>query len=236
MRGEAQSSSSSSGARRCPDCGALASADAAWCGQCFRPLNEPVAPDDGAAEESRPPSIAARPADADAGSATQTPANTAARQAPTWPCPACGNANAIELDACAVCGTSFASLMRQDDMPPDVDPREAFRWSLAYPGLGHRKVGRAADGVARGVLFTIVFAIAILTALSGLSSPIAVGIFVVFLAMAAVVYVGSAYEAAHLASGGRPFVSARTLLWITVGVIMASVAGLVITVVSTVNR
>jgi hypothetical protein len=197
--------------RRCPACGALVSEDARWCGQCFRSLVEP--------EPEPEPQPVREPQAGTAATTASAPAAT-----PTWPCPTCGNDNPIELDICVVCGTSFASLMRQDEVAVEIDPREAVKWSLIYPGLGHRKAGRGLDGLARGVLFTIVFALAILTGLSGVSTPAGLGIFLMYVVASIVVYVGTAYEASHIAGGGQPFIAARTLLWITVGLILTSVA------------
>jgi hypothetical protein len=155
---------------------------------------------------------------------------------PAWPCPVCGNRNAIALDACAVCGTPFAALMRQDEERPRVEPKDALAWSLIFPGLGHRKVGRGIDGLARGVLFGMLFSMAILTGLSGIRSGMLFGLFALFMGLALVVYAGSAWEAYHLAEGGEPIVSARALLWATVGVILLSVVVLALTVVTAVRR
>jgi hypothetical protein len=154
----------------------------------------------------------------------------------TWPCPACGNENAIELNACAVCGTSFATLMRQDDAPPKVDPKDALAWSLIFPGLGHRKVGRGLDGLARAVLFAMLFAMALVVFISGVTSGGLFGIFLLFMTLALAVYLGSAYEAYRMAEGAQPLVSARALLWATVGVILASIVMLALTVATAARR
>ena len=219
--------------RRCPNCDALVAVDAQWCGQCFESLIEPE-PEPGP-EPVRASGTEPAPAE-DLSSARG--ASAAARPAalPTWPCPACGNANAIELDACAVCGTSFAALMRQGEERPRVEPTTALAWSLIFPGLGHRKVGRGMDGLARGVLFAMLFAMALLTGLSGGGSGVLFGLFALFLGLAVVVYAGTAWEAYHLAQGGEPIVSARALLWATVGVIFLSVAVLALTVITAAKR
>lgn len=209
--------------RRCPSCGALVSADAQWCGQCFASLREPAG-EPAAAIESPP-----------ANEASGTTAG-APRTVPTWPCPTCGAENAIELDACAVCGTPFAALMRQDDLPPEVAPKDALAWSLIFPGLGHLKTGHGADGLARGVLFLLLFAMALVTGLSGSSTGSVLGLFAVFMTLALAVYGGSAYEAYRLASGGEPLVTARTLLWVTVGVILVSIVLLAVTVMTAASR
>lgn len=220
--------------RRCPDCGALVSADADWCGQCFASLAEPP-PMPG----RQPVGTTAASGTAPAGTASETARGVepaADRPAPTWPCPACGNANAIALESCAVCGTSFAALMRQDERPAPVEPKDAFAWSLVFPGLGHRKVGRPLDGLARGVLFVLLFAMAVLIAMAGISTPLVFGMFALFMGMALLVYLGSAYEAYRMAEGGRAFVSSRHLLWATVVVIMLAVVMLAMSVVTVTRR
>jgi hypothetical protein len=163
-------------------------------------------------------------------------AGAEAQKEPTWPCPACGHENDIHVDLCVVCGTSFAALMRQDEVPPTVDPKEAVRSSLVFPGLGHRKAGRALDGFARGALFALMLTMALFIVVSGLSSPVAVAIFLFYVLAAITVYVGSAYEAAQIAEGGQPFIGARKLLWITVGLILGSVVLLASSVVFVARR
>jgi hypothetical protein len=217
--------------RRCPNCGALVAADAQWCGQCFESLVEPEPEPE--PEPVRSPESGPSPGADTSRSPAGAPPATAL---PTWPCPACGNANAIELDACAVCGTSFAALMRQGEERPKVEPKTALAWSLIFPGLGHRKVGRGMDGLARGVLFAMLFVMALLTGLSAGGSGVLFGLFALFLGLAVVVYAGTAWEAYHLAEGGEPVVSARALLWATVGVIFLSVAVLALTVITAAKR
>jgi hypothetical protein len=217
--------------RRCPACGALAAADAEWCGQCFRSLAEPVTVD-----PVPEPEPASEPAGA-ARDGTQVPAGAdGAPTAPTWPCPTCGNANPLALDACEICGTTFASLMRQDEAPPPVDPKDALSASLLFPGLGHRKVGRGLDGLARGVLFVVLASMAGTVFFAGVSSTATFGVFALFLGSAVAVYLGTAWEAFHIAGGGRALVSSRALLWATVAVIMASVLMLAMSVVTVTRR
>jgi hypothetical protein len=217
--------------RRCPTCGALASADAAWCGQCFTSLTrapEPVAPTVPPSPD-RGPAAAAPAEGSDRGVITQAPSKAAE---PTWPCPACETENPIELDACRLCGTSFASLMRQDDAPPTVDPRDAFVRSLAFPGLGHRSVGRVGDGLARAVLFVMTLAIAGVAILSDATVPAIASMALLFGALAIFIYVGTAFEAARMARGAPAFLSSRAILWIVVGLLMGSVLILTVVVVA----
>jgi hypothetical protein len=140
----------------------------------------------------------------------------------------------MELDVCSVCGTSFGQLLRQEEPGPTVSPRDAFLWSLTFPGVGHAKAGRAADGIARGTLFVLTFGLTLVIVLSGVSSASVFGVVVLLLGSALVLYLGSAAEAYRIADGGSPFVSARMLLWATVGLVMLSVA-LLATSVLTVN-
>jgi hypothetical protein len=199
--------------RRCPSCGALVSIDAGWCGQCLQPLTEPAPPPpiDTAPPEPHPVEPDPTVADESIGEGIAW-----------WPCPVCGGRNALELESCATCGTPFAVVMGLDQQPPKVDPAEAMRWSLVFPGLGHRRIGLGADGIARGVLFTMALLMAVIAASAGLSAPALLGEFVLFLAMAIAVYVATAFEARRLAEGGTPLVSSRTLLWLTVGVVLVS--------------
>jgi hypothetical protein len=204
--------------RRCPNCSALVSADADWCGQCFTSLRAP-------APDPAPVTQASVGAPAAEGAATLM-----------WPCPTCGTQNPIELDLCSVCGTSFGQLLRDEAVVSTVSPRDAFLWSLTFPGVGHAKVGRAPDGIARGTLFVLTFGLALLIMVSGVSTAPVFGVVVILLGSALVIYLGSAAEAYRIAGGGPPFVSARALLWATVALIMISVSLLALSVVTVNSR
>lgn len=149
-----------------------------------------------------------------------------------WPCPVCGARNPIELDACARCGTPFAALMREAPEAHAVEPKEALAWSLIFPGLGHRAAGRPLDGLARGVLFGMSFAMALLMGLAGVRSGPTFAIFALFLVTALVVYAGSAFEAYRIAQGEDVLIGSRALLWVLVGLILLSVVMLALAVVS----
>jgi len=201
--------------RRCPSCGALVAPDATWCGQCYADLRvaEPASP--------------ARDADA-----VEAPSpGGAVRPGPGWPCTVCGARNPLDLDACATCGTPFAALMRDAGAAPEVRPRDALAWSLLFPGLGHRLAGRPLDGLARGVLFAVSFAMALLVGVAGVRSGPGLLAFALFALTTIAVYAGSAFEAHRLASGAGMLVSSRALLWVLVGVIMLSVVMLALAVV-----
>ena len=191
------------------------SADADWCGQCFTSLR--VEPDTPPAPS--PVRVSTDPSAAEAGTAM-------------WTCPTCGEENKLDLDACAVCGTSFATLLRQDERPPAVDPRYALTRSLIFPGLGHRAIGRGADGLARAVLFLYTFGTALLILISGPSSGPVVGLLVLYGSLAAALYVLTALEAYQMAQGGGPIVSSRVLLWGVVGLVVLSVLMAAFTILS----
>jgi ribosomal protein L40E len=200
---------------RCPNCSALVSADADWCGQCFTSLKPAPEP------EPRP----------------ERTAGTVARERgeageAVWPCPVCGERNPIALDICRVCGTSFAQLFRQEQARPAITPRDALLWSLIFPGVGHAKAGRTADGIARGTLFVLTFGLTLVIVLAGVSSAALFGVVTLLLLSALTLYVGSAVEAARIADGGSPFLSPRALLWATVAVIMLAVGLLAASVVT----
>jgi len=213
------------GELRCPSCGALVSADAEWCGQCFTSLKEapPAAAAEGYTNTQEPP----RP-DVPAGEAEAA----APRKTLPWPCPTCQADNPIEANTCEVCGTSFAALMRTDEAPPKIEPMEAAKWSLIYPGLGHRKLGRPFEGVARGTLFTLSAAMTLLILVSGVHAAAVLAILMLFLVTTILVYAGTAFEAYRMAEGGAPFVSSRLLLWGTVGLVFVAILGLAFSMVA----
>ena len=85
----------------------------------------------------------------------------APRAEPFWPCTVCGATNAIELEVCETCGTPFATVMRGTDRR-SADPEAARRRSLLFPGAGHTMLGYPIDGFARGALFALSLALALL--------------------------------------------------------------------------
>jgi ribosomal protein L40E len=195
---------------RCPNCSALVSEDADWCGQCFTPLRKEPDPE---------PEPAAQAVARERGDAI-------------WPCPVCGERNPIDLDACRVCGTPFSQLFRSEERRAEITPRDAFLWSLIFPGVGHAKAGRGADGVARGTLFVLTFGLTLVVVLAGVSNAALFGVVALLLTSALTLYVGSAFEAYRIAEGGTAFLSPRALLWATVGVVMLAVGLLAASVVT----
>jgi rubredoxin len=194
--------------RRCPNCQALVSSDADWCGQCFTSLRIATEP----ARGTEPGLARVAP---------REPGGT--RTTATWTCPACEHQNGLDLDVCEVCGTSFGALFDQGRDRPRIDPGTALRRSLLLPGLGHAAVGRLPDGIARGTLFAWTFGTAIVILLAGVSSGPTIGLLALYGSLAVGLYVFTAYEAYRMAQGGDLLVSSRVLLWGAVSLVLVSV-------------
>lgn len=138
----------------------------------------------------------------------------------------CGQRNEIEASLCTACGTPFARLFEEPNARPEVDPQSAAAWSLAFPGLGHWRLGRNGDAVARAIVFAWAFGALLILLVSrfgkgGLGPTFS--LFAVFLLGSVIVYATSALDAYRIASGEEPLVSSRTLLWGSVGLIVLSV-------------
>lgn len=211
--------------RRCPTCGALASAEAEWCGQCYTPFS---AASSVRAEGRQPAAVRSATAAAEsvALSGGVTPLH-APEGILAWPCAVCGNRNPIELEACVSCGTPFGRGYDEPDARPVVSPGSAVLWSLVFPGLGHRLSGRGIEGLARAVLFAWTAGTVIVLALSrsgkggfGPAGPV----LLLFALASIALYVFSAIDARRLASGEDPLLSSRTLLWGSVAVVLIAIA------------
>ena len=144
----------------------------------------------------------------------------------TWTCPACEARNPIEASACTTCGTPFARLFQERAERPEMDPQSAAVWSMMFPGLGHWKLGRRAEAVARFAMFGWAFGALMILVVSrigkggfGPTFPL----FLLFAFAAATIYVLSAIDAYRLAAGEAPLVSSRTLLWAAAGFVVLSV-------------
>jgi hypothetical protein len=222
--------------QRCRTCGAVLYEGAAWCGMCFTPVESGASPAPEQPPEQRPdPDAGSPPEPARTGAATTSGEDQgredetvttvgAPPKVPMWPCPVCETRNPIALDYCATCGASFAALMRQEPALAKVDPHDAFRRSLLFPGLGHRMVpGRAIDGFSRGVLFAMLLIATLMLGFSGVHAGAVFFLFLLYLLATVLVYLVTAFEASRLARGGEPVVSSRTLLWTTVGILLLSV-------------
>lgn len=188
--------------RRCPHCGGLVAPDAEWCGLCLRPLRPEPAP--------------------------APPAEVGVRErrrgaAPTWRCPACEHENPLALDACEVCGTPFARLFVEAAPARRIEPAKALAWSLVWPGLGHWRAGRRAEGFARIVLFAWTLGTVVLLLVSGSGLGRAAPVLGLYALAALATYGLSAVDARRAAVGEGPVVGSRALLWGSVALIVLSV-------------
>ena len=164
--------------KRCPHCGGSNPVNAEWCGQCLQRFVEPEPEPVPEAMAEGPASVqgaegdvalaagavaAATPAPADAAAAQAPPPPTAAvgtqhgaftvrEQGVVWTCDRCETENPLDVPVCAVCGTSFAEVMRPTQERPERDPGTAAMVSLFFPGAGHAYIGMWGQAVARGVL------------------------------------------------------------------------------------
>jgi ribosomal protein L40E len=211
------------GERRCPICGALVSSDAEWCGQCFSQLERPGARTETDGPATSPPTGTAGPRAirGTSGGAIEVQGGTLA-----WTCPVCEHRNPIEANACSACGTPFGRLLSEPEAAPDIEPQAAAVWSMLWPGLGHWKLGRRADAVARGAMFAWAFGALMVVLVSrfgrgglGPTFPL----FALFLGASLMIYVVSAVDAYRLAAGDAPLMGSRTLLWTSAGLVFLSV-------------
>ena len=211
--------------RRCPNCDALVSDDADWCGQCFTDLRRSPPP------PPAPPVAAVEPAHA-------SPDPEAAPRPtgdPFWPCSVCGAHNPIVLEVCETCGTPFAAVMR-GVTKRDVDAQAALTRSLVFPGAGHAMLGYPIDGFARGVLFVLSVGLVIFLSVAALHTAVMLLAIMLMLGLAIGVYVLSAVEIKELAARGRLMVPSKFLLWVSVGVMFLVVGAIALSVATSTRR
>lgn len=137
-----------------------------------------------------------------------------------WRCPACESINELEAWACTTCGTALAERDR-----PDVDWELARRRAVLAPGLGHLAADHAATGWARLLLATVWLLGALSLLLTGGTAALAPALMLV--AGVAALWVGGVVDVERLARGRTELLSARALLWLVVGVLMAVLLTLV---------
>ena len=148
----------------CPQCGALARADATFCGQCYADFRPPP-PAESAPLAVAPGAAYGLPA-ADPLTAplldVVLPTQAAPVQAPapttepTWPCSRCAAPNALSLSACGTCGAAFLQAVAEET-----------RVSLVLPVVGD--LGRFSRGqrigIALGAIAAVLVPLALLTLL-----------------------------------------------------------------------
>ena len=202
---------------RCPNCGALVAADAEWCGQCYEPLRRDPAAGPVAAGSAASVGVVETPG----GGTLEVTGGKAA-----WTCPVCNETNTIEATVCHVCGTPFTRLFAEPEAPPTMDPERAAIWSLVFPGVGHWKLGRRADAVARFILFGWTFGTLVVLLISRFGKGglgVVLPLFVLFATSSFAIYALSALDAYRIARGEDPVVSSRALLWGSAAIVVLSV-------------
>lgn len=221
---------------RCPRCGGLVAADAEWCGQCFAPLRG--GPDPGGAPET---ATLPAPAGRAVGRLSRRVPEPRPGERPSirkiddrliWDCPACDLENPIENAACTRCGTSFGALFQEEGAGRrTLEPGRALGLSLLFPGVGHMALGRAAEGLARAVIFlwSLASLLVIVFARSGRSLGPVVGLVAVYVAVSGGLYVLTAVDARRAAVGEDPVIGSRALLYGSSGLMLLTVVILVFT-------
>jgi hypothetical protein len=144
----------------------------------------------------------------------------------SWDCPVCAERNPIRASECSVCQTPFGRLFERPQERPELPPRTAALWSLAFAGLGHWKSGHRADGAARAILFgwTVGTVLVLLVSRSseggfGRAFPL----FVLYLGSTVAVYVLSAVDAYRVSGDQAPLIPTRTLLWCSAALVLFSI-------------
>jgi hypothetical protein len=193
------------------------SAEAEWCGQCYANL---LAPAPASAAPGTVPESA--PWAGDTGTRPGVSASSA--PSPYWSCPVCGEHNTLDLETCPVCRTPFAKLFEEAPPRREVSRSRAVTWSLAYPGLGHRLVGRTGEGLSRAAVFTLAVGAILFLAIARAGNSLGpiLGFLAIYAAFAVAIYAFTAVEAGHLADGGDPLVSPRGFAWVAAGLVVVS--------------
>jgi hypothetical protein len=227
--------------RRCPNCGGLVSVDAQWCGQCLTRFDRSADP---APQATGPPRS---PVDAGPGAAPSPPTPSpegdrgpriAGGPAPirsgdqgiVWECPTCHTENPIEAATCRGCGAPFTQLFSEEEARPTVAPGRVVGLSLLFPGLGHLAAGRAAEGIARAVVFGYALAtvVTLLVARAGQGLGPFLPLFLISATAGVVLYAMTAIDAGRLARGEEQVLTTRALLYGAVGLMVLTVVVLVI--------
>lgn len=147
-----------------------------------------------------------------------------------WACPACATENPIDSPLCSACGTPFRHVLEAPPEKIDVDPGRAAMFSLFFPGVGHYLIGRRGEGIARGVVFTF----ALLTGLVSLGAVTrgSGGLYTLLMLLAfgaaAAIYVVSTLDAGRAANGEQQLLPSRVLMYGGIGLMLASLAVVVI--------
>ena len=225
---------------RCPHCGASNPISAEWCSLCLERFDasegasaegdegggEPVVPVSAADPEL--PSEVAQATDpertgAPGASLPQTPegsAFTVTEEGIRWTCSRCDHSNALELQFCEVCGTSFAQAMSPPVERPQRDPGTAALVSLFLPGAGHAYLGLWPQALTRGIVSFWVLTVMLAGIIQG-DVPGATLLAVTFGLIALLLWAAAAHDAYREARGetARVLLKGRTFLYLVLALL-----------------
>lgn len=149
----------------------------------------------------------------------------------------CGEVNDLAANACTVCGTPFARLFEPPSKAPSISPAAAAISSLVFPGVGHWRLGRTGDAVARAVLGVwILGTLIILLGTSGQGSLGLVALIALYGLATIALWLLTAVDAARAAAGFPPLVPSRMLLWGSVALVVLSMILATVIALPALNR
>lgn len=150
---------------------------------------------------------------------TRHGAFTVREQGVVWTCDRCDTENPLDSPVCAVCGTSFADVMRPPVERVERDPGTAALISLFFPGAGHGYLGMWGQAIARGVLSLWVLFVVLVSVLqrSGRSTLIAVVFGLAAFALWAVAAHDAYREAQH--QSGAVILKGKVFLYLVLGLL-----------------
>lgn len=134
-----------------------------------------------------------------------------------WTCPRCETQNPLDVQACTVCGTTFAEAVKGPEPErPQRDPGTAALVSLFLPGAGHGYLGLWPQAVARAVISAWVVLTALLGAIQG-----TIPITLVFGLAAVALWVLAAHDAYREAQGdpASAILKGRLFMYVVMGLL-----------------
>jgi hypothetical protein len=137
-----------------------------------------------------------------------------------WTCSRCDTENPLDQQVCAVCGTSFAEVVKPKDDGPERDPGTATLFSLFFPGAGHGYLGLWGQAIARGVLHAWVLFVVLIALFQ--RGPGSVPVAVVFGLAATALWGVSAHDAYREArhESSQVLLKGKVFLYLVLGLLV----------------